>query len=106
MALSSERFHTSRRPPSISASLIRDAENVRELEDWGPCPEATGPQMDTRGAYLYKDDENGIDSGIWECTADGGEPEFVGPGDTLFIPRGWSGNWDLHETLRKLYVIF
>ena len=39
-------------------------------------------------------------------TPDGGEPEFVGPGDTIFIPRGWSGNWEIHETLRKLYVIF
>ena len=115
---------------SISASLIRTAEKTTELEDWGPCPEATGAQMDTRGAYLFKDDENGIDSGIWECTpgpsrwvletnefvhvlfgsmtitADGGEPEFVGAGDTLFIPRGWSGHWEIHETLRKLYVIF
>lgn len=116
--------------PSITASLIRNAENVTELEDWGPCPEATGPQMDTRGAYLFKDDENGIDTGIWECTAgpsrwvletneflhvlsgsmtitaDGGQPEFVGPGDAVFVPRGWAGNWQIHETLRKVYVIF
>lgn len=114
---------------SISATLIRDAENVKELDDWGPCPEATGPQMDTRGIYLWKD-ENGAESGIWECTAgpsrwvletnefvhvlsgsmtitpDSGEPEFVGPGTTVFIPRGWSGTWEIHETLRKLYVIF
>lgn len=39
-------------------------------------------------------------------TPDDGESQFVGPGDTIFIPRGWSGNWELHETLRKLYVIF
>jgi uncharacterized protein len=114
---------------TIPASLIRNAESIRELDNWGPCPEATGHQMDTRGIYLWKD-ENGAESGIWECTAgssrwvletnefvhvlsgsmtitaDGGEPEFVGPGDTVFIPRGWSGNWELHETLRKLYVIF
>jgi uncharacterized cupin superfamily protein len=114
---------------SISAALIHDAKNVAELDDWGPCPEATGQQMDTRGIYLWKD-ENGAESGIWECTAgpsrwvletnefvhvlsgsmtitaDGGEPEFVGPGTTVFIPRGWRGNWEIHETLRKLYVIF
>lgn len=115
---------------SISAALISDAKNATDLDDWGPCPEATGPQtMDTRGIYLWKDGK-GAESGIWECTAgpsrwvletnefvhvlsgsmtitpDGGEPEFVGPGDTIFIPRGWSGNWELHETLRKLYVIF
>ncbi|WP_202813514.1 cupin domain-containing protein [Arthrobacter sp. ERGS1:01] len=114
---------------TISAQLIRDAANISELDDWGPCPEATGAQMDTRGRYLWKD-QNGTDSGIWECTAgpsrwvletnefvhvlsgsmtvtaDGEEPKLVGPGDTLFIPRGWSGNWEIHETLRKLYVIF
>ncbi|WP_427005501.1 cupin domain-containing protein [Pseudarthrobacter sp. H2] len=115
---------------SISAALIRDAENVTELDDWGTCPEATGQQMNTRGMYLWKDDGNGAESGIWECTAgpsrwvletnefvhvlsgsmtitpDDGEPELVGPGTTVFIPRGWSGNWEIHETLRKLYVIF
>lgn len=115
---------------SISAQLIRDAARVTELDDWGPCPEATGLQMDTRGRYLWKDEATGSESGIWECTPgpsrwvlqtnefvhvlsgsmsitpDGGETEFVGAGDTVFIPRGWSGNWELHETLRKLYVIF
>lgn len=115
---------------SISATLIRDAESITELDDWGPCPEATGHQMDTRGKYLWKDEAAGAESGIWECTAgpsrwvletnefvhvvsgsmtitpDGGEPELVGPGTTVFIPRGWSGNWEIHETLRKLYVIF
>lgn len=114
---------------SISATLIRDAKNVAELDDCGPCPEATGQQMDTRGIYLWQDGK-GAESGIWECTAgpsrwvletnefvhvlsgsmtitpDGGEPEFVGSGTTVFIPRGWSGNWEIHETLRKLYVIF
>lgn len=114
----------------LSAQLIRDASNVTELDDWGPCPEATGEQMDTRGRYLWRDEAAGSEAGMWECTQgpsrwvletnefvhvlsgsmtitpDGGQPEFVGPGDTVFIPRGWSGNWELHETLRKLYVIF
>jgi uncharacterized protein len=115
---------------SISATLIRDARNAKDLDDWGPCPEATGPQtMQTRGVYLWKD-ADGAEAGVWECTAgpsrwilktnefvhvlsgwmtvtqDGGEAQFVGPGDTIFIPRGWSGNWEIHETLRKLYVTF
>jgi len=68
-----------------------------KLQSWtigaSPCPEATGPQMH-------------VLSGSMTITPDGGEPEFVGPGDTVFIPRGWSGNWELHQTLRKLHVIF
>jgi uncharacterized protein len=22
------------------------------------------------------------------------------------FPRGWSGSWEIHETIRKVYVIF
>lgn len=114
----------------ISARIIRDAAQVGDLDDWGPCPEATGAPMATRGKYLWKEDDTDTDSGIWECeagpsrwvlethefmhvlsgsmtiTPDGGEPEKIGPGDSIFIPRGWSGNWELHSTLRKVYVIF
>jgi len=25
-------------------------------------------------------------------------------GSALVLPAGWSGRWDIHETLRKLYV--
>lgn len=40
-------------------------------------------------------------------TPDGdGEPVTLKAGDTILIPRGWSGAWEIHETLRKLYVIF
>jgi uncharacterized cupin superfamily protein len=27
-------------------------------------------------------------------------------GDTILFPVGWSGTWDIHETIRELYVIF
>jgi uncharacterized cupin superfamily protein len=101
-----------------------------ELEDWGPLPEATGPEMTTAGFTLWKNDETEAESGIWECTAgpsrwtlatnefvhivsghltvteDGGSPVHIGPGDSAMFPFGWTGTWDLHETVRKLYVIF
>jgi len=37
---------------------------------------------------------------------DGGESAEIGPGDTAVFPRGWTGTWQIHETIRKLYVLF
>jgi hypothetical protein len=74
--------------------------------------------------------EGDQEAGVWECTAgpsrwsletnefvhilsgrmtvtpDGGEPADIGPGDTAVFPRGWTGTWRIHETIRKLYVLF
>ena len=30
----------------------------------------------------------------------------IGPGDTAMFPRGWTGTWQIRETIRKLYVLF
>jgi uncharacterized protein len=72
----------------------------------------------------------GQEAGVWECTAgpsrwtleqnefvhilsgrmtvtpDGGEATEIGPGDAAVFPRGWTGTWQIHETIRKLYVLF
>jgi uncharacterized cupin superfamily protein len=39
-------------------------------------------------------------------TPDGGVPQEVGTGDCAVFPRGWSGTWQIHETIRKLYVLY
>ena len=106
-----------------------------KLEDWGPLDEATGDVMHTSGTTLWSGEgaqETGVcpEVGVWECTAgpsrwklednefvhilsgrmtvtpDGGEPADIGPGDTAVFPRGWSGTWQIHETIRKVYVLF
>jgi uncharacterized cupin superfamily protein len=33
-------------------------------------------------------------------------PATLGPGDVAVFPKGWRGPWELHETVRKIYVIF
>ena len=68
--------------------------------------------------------------GVWECTAGrftanretnseichivrgrvtlhdaDGRSQDVGPGEMLVLPIGWKGEWTLHETTRKLYII-
>jgi uncharacterized cupin superfamily protein len=99
-----------------------------ELEDWGPLEEATGEAMQASGLTLWQDGEQ--ETGVWECTPgpsywkletnefvhivtgrmtvtpDGGTPQEIGPGDTAVFPRGWAGTWQIHETIRKIYVIF
>ena len=114
---------------SPATPFIHLAQNVTELEDWGPLPEATGPEMATSGYTLWKG-EGDQEVGIWECTpgpsrwllethefiqvvagamtcrTDDGETVELVAGDTAVFPKGWSGTWDIEETLRKVYVIF
>ena len=100
-----------------------------ELKDWGLLTEATGHEMHTWGATLWEDG-NGAEAGIWECTpgpsrwlltthefihvlagrmtvtTDDGDVTELSAGDIAMFPKGWSGTWNIHEKLRKLYSIF
>ena len=84
--------------------------------------------MVARGLTLWQDGDN--EAGVWECTPgpsrwtleqhevvhilggrmtvtpDRGEPAEVRAGDVAVFPRGWTGAWDIHETIRKVYAIF
>jgi hypothetical protein len=33
-------------------------------------------------------------------------PQTVEAGHVAVFPRGWQGSWELHSTVRKVYVIF
>lgn len=109
---------------------VAEAATRIDLEDWGALEEATGPEMSTSGITMWKNEATAAESGIWECTPgpshweletnefvhvlsgamtvteDGGEPVNLVAGDTVMFPNGWKGTWHIHETLRKLYVIF
>lgn len=100
----------------------------RELEDWGTLPDSMAAPMRTSGVIIWKDGEQ--EAGVWECTPglsrwslatnefvyvlfgrmtvtrDGGGPSDLGPGETMVFPLGWTGSWEIHEPLRKLYVKF
>lgn len=108
--------------PHLPAAL------TAELEDWGPLAEATGAPMATYGLELWAEGDSS--GGVWECgpgpshwmlethevihliagrmtvTPDGGEASDIVAGDVAVFPRGWSGTWDIHETVRKVYAIF
>jgi uncharacterized cupin superfamily protein len=118
--------------PFIDTTVLAAAATA-ELEDWGPLEEATSDEvpMQTHGVEMWTGPEgSGQSTGIWQCTAgpsywvqeenefiyilsgsltvtpDGGKPATFGAGDCAMFPRGWRGTWDLHETVRKVYVLF
>jgi len=120
-------------PPASPFPLHAAAALAGDLEDWGPLEEATPTEkgaaaMQTSGLTLWSGDDQEV--GVWECTPgpshwtletheaiyilagrmtvtpDGGAPQEVGTGDCAVFPRGWSGTWQIHETIRKLYVIY
>jgi uncharacterized protein len=118
--------------PFIETAVLSAAATA-ELEDWGLLEEATAEAapMQVHGLTLWTGPEgSGQETGIWQCTAgpsywvqeenefiyllsgsltvtpDGGKPATFGAGDCAMFPRGWRGTWDLHETVRKVYVVF
>jgi len=113
---------------SIPLAFVGNDELTAELEDWGPRLGAdTGAPM-MSGRIIHEAD--GFQVGIWECTpggwaidnrpdsetvrllagrarltnADGTSVE-LSTGDVLVLPKGWSGRWDILETVRKFYAI-
>ncbi|MET0452358.1 MAG: cupin domain-containing protein [Mycobacterium sp.] len=112
---------------SIITPILAGAAEA-DLEDWGPLEEATGEPMATHGLEVWVDGDSS--AGIWQCTPgpshwtlatneviylvagrmtvtpDGGEASVVGIGDVAVFPKGWTGTWEIHQTVRKVYSIF
>ncbi|CAB9518156.1 Enzyme of the cupin superfamily [Seminavis robusta] len=36
---------------------------------------------------------------------DGTARHYFGPGDTVILPKGWSGRWDIHEDIHKVWFV-
>lgn len=97
-----------------------------------PAAKPTSVEGDQQEAAktLWVSADGSVEVGIWECTpgrftADrsnsselchiisglaemrtlDGEVREVKAGDLLVLPQGWRGEWRLHETTRKLYVM-
>jgi uncharacterized protein len=111
--------------PALIATTSADIDGP--LEDWGPRVGADQGEPMMSGRVIY--DGNGVQVGVWECTpggwaiedrpdhetvrilagrarltdADGTSVELTA-GDALTLPKGWSGRWDILETVRKFYI--
>ncbi|WP_353814871.1 cupin domain-containing protein [Agromyces sp. SYSU T00266] len=110
--------------PTIAATRPLD------LDLGAPAPKPTALTRVVLEASASIWAASGLDVGYWECTpgrftavrdgytevcqllagrvtieVDGAAPVTLSAGDTLVMPSGWRGVWDVHETVRKLYVI-
>lgn len=79
---------------------------------------------------LWTSNDGRLTIGVWECTpgrfsanrdqvsetchlisgrvtlrGEDGQTRDLVAGDMLVLPRGWRGEWTLHETTRKLYIM-
>lgn len=111
-------------PVSINQT---EADLFGPLEDTGPRAGADSGTPMTRTRTLL--DAGALQCGIWECTPGGwsidrranteivhilrgaaritdadGTVHEVRPGTVHVFPLGWSGRWDITETIRKVYV--
>lgn len=99
------------------------------LADWGVQPDAVEGVSRSSGRLLWKGEGGRPESGLWICTPgrwrlslpadelchfvagravyreDGGEVIEVGPGTVVHFRRGWTGECEVSETLRNLYML-
>jgi len=116
--------------PEAMPSIISDGDaRAMSLEVRGPrVPCLSGEPVESV-RELYRNEH--ARTGVWECTpgrfdsarngdtevmhfvagdatitsADGTAHE-ISTGTTIVAPDGWSGVWDIRETVRKVYVIW
>ncbi len=112
-----------------SAPHIKPATTVGDLTDWGPQPDMVEGQSHSSGVLLWKNDTGTSESGLWVCTpgtwrlslpsdelchfidgratytSDSGEVIDVCAGTVVHFKEGWSGQCQIHETLRNVYML-
>jgi uncharacterized protein len=114
----------------MKVQQIKQAIELNALDDWGTAglPGAEASRVSGR-QYMIPGHE-AVDTGVFECspgayrrsvkqaevmhfikgngsfTPDGEDTIHFEAGDTLFFEANTEGLWNIHETLRKIYVIF
>lgn len=80
---------------------------------------------------IHRDEDGKVLIGVWECTPGsyhsakvgyselmvilgghatitptGGEPLDLRDGSAIVTPDGWTGTWDVHDTIRKVFLLW
>lgn len=114
---------------SSTAPHIHGATAYSDLVDWGSQPDCLEGRSQSSGRLLFKGPNNQPETGIWVCTpgrwrlsiprdefchfvagraiytSDGGETIEVEPGTAVLFPAGWTGECNVIETMRNIYML-
>lgn len=114
---------------SATAPHIHQAGAFDDLVDWGLQPDALDGASRSTGRLLHKGPDNSPECGIWVCTpgrwrlsvphdefchfvagraqyrSDTGEVVDVTPGTCVLFAAGWSGEAEVFETIRNIYML-
>ena len=83
-----------------SALLWTSADGLTRIGVWECTPGRFTADRTAAGEYCH------ILSGRASVSnADGSGSREIGPGDLLVLPQGWTGEWVIHDHMRKLFVI-
>ncbi|WP_020203723.1 MULTISPECIES: cupin domain-containing protein [Cupriavidus] len=111
-------------------TIIPNSVHCNDLVDDGPVGRPLSqPPCRTSSLRVALEGAGDNRTGLWECTPgsyerqvpeaevmhilagscvftpSGGEPLRIKAGDTLFFPANTTGKWEIHEPLRKVFVI-
>ena len=99
------------------------------LADWGEQPDAVSGASRSSGRLLWKGEGGRPEVGLWVCTpgrwrlslpadelchfvagravyrSDAGETIEVEAGTVVHFPQGWTGECEVFETMRNLYML-
>lgn len=112
-------------------TILKQSVSITTLKDAGPVGlPLSEPTAVTRSQAVALEGAGDDRTGIWEVsvgrfarqlacaevmhilsgectfTPEGGEPQKITAGDTLFFPSNTVGVWDVTVPLRKVYVVF
>jgi uncharacterized cupin superfamily protein len=87
-------------PHEASRPLVNDLGGTVSVGSWW-CSEGGWPSLSPRSTTEVFH----VLSGHGCLTDMDGMRHFFGPGDTVILPKGWAGRWDIQEAVHKVYCI-
>ncbi|PIL21348.1 hypothetical protein P775_04990 [Puniceibacterium antarcticum] len=101
-----------------------------DLGATNPKPTSVSGNQREAAKALFQSNDKALNIGIWDCspgrfTADraessetcyilsgrvtlhdsDGRAQDLGAGDMMTLPKGWRGEWTIHEQTRKIYIL-